>query len=474
MRRLSTDSSQKSSRKLSPGWVAWLVTVGLLATAAIGTLPLASAKGWLISNDEPTITNLPIDELQPGAGKAGLIGPDIFDESKPASADAIKAAIEAVGPGEGTISAAAGDLNGDGLSYSKNSERALTPASTMKLMTSIGSLYKYSADARFTTSVIFDGATVTLKGGGDPLLASSPDSHPYAKEIDLPNLSDLAADTAAGLKQRGATRVKLAFDDSLFSGPSWQPSWDDSYHQWVSPVSALAVDLGKPKEHSDQADPAMSAALIFADQLRANGIDVGDDISRAEQPTGEAVASVQSVPLFNILERMNVHSDNYLAEVLFRQIALASGQPGSFEGGVSAQTTNLNELGLWSDGQAIHDGSGLSEDNKIAAGNLVKGLQIAQHNPKIRPLLEALPAAASTGTMAIRFADEASTAGRGVVRAKTGSLDRVSALAGYAPTRDGSLVAFALIGNDLPEDQDPRGWFDHVASSLAACNCAAG
>ncbi|MDK7734724.1 D-alanyl-D-alanine carboxypeptidase, partial [Propionimicrobium lymphophilum] len=133
-----------------------------------------------------------------------------------------------------------------------------------------------------------------------------------------------------------------------------------------------------------------------------------------------------------------------------------------------------NELGLWSDGQAIHDGSGLSEDNKIATGNLVKGLQIAQHNPKIRPLLEVLPAAASTGTMAIRFADEASTAGRGVVRAKTGSLDRVSALAGYAPTRDGSLVAFALIGNDLPEDQDTRGWFDHVASSLAACNCAAG
>ncbi|MDK7734836.1 D-alanyl-D-alanine carboxypeptidase/D-alanyl-D-alanine-endopeptidase, partial [Propionimicrobium lymphophilum] len=69
---------------------------------------------------------------------------------------------------------------------------------------------------------------VTLKGGGDPLLASSPDSHPYAKEIDLPNLADLAADTAAGLKQRDATRVKLAFDDSLFSGPSWQPSWDDS------------------------------------------------------------------------------------------------------------------------------------------------------------------------------------------------------------------------------------------------------
>ena len=50
--------------------------------------------------------------------------------------------------------------------------------------------------------------------------------------------------------------------------------------------------------------------------------------------------------------------------------------------------------------------------------------------------------------------------------------DGVSSLAGYTPSSDGALIAFAVIGNGLPTDQDIRPWFDHVAAALAGCDCA--
>ena len=57
--------------------------------------------------------------------------------------------------------------------------------------------------------------------------------------------------------------------------------------------------------------------------------------------------------------------------------------------------------------------------------------------------------------------------------AKTGTLDQVSGLAGYTPTADGGLLAFAFLGNELPRDQDSRAWFDHVGAALAGCHCVA-
>ena len=75
--------------------------------------------------------------------------------------------------------------------------------------------------------------------------------------------------------------------------------------------------------------------------------------------------------------------------------------------------------------------------------------------------------------MTNRFVDARSAPARGQVRAKTGTLDQVSGLAGYTPTADGGLLAFAFLGNELPRDQDSRAWFDHVGAALAGCHCVA-
>ena len=469
----SSKTTKKSSRSARFSWIAWSVTVSVLVVAAFGTLPLAMAQGWLVSGGEPTISSAELEKLQPGAGRAGLAGYPNFDEALPSSPEAIRAALAQLPKSDGVVGAAAGDLSGDAITYSSDADRPLVPASTMKVMTSLGALSKLGADHRFSTDVTLAGDVLTLVGHGDPLLAATSDSHPYAKYLSMPSLQQLAQQSAAALKQKSISSVQLRFDDSYFAAPSWHPDWYEDYIQFVSPVTALAVDLGKPKEHADQADPSTAAALIFADQLRASGIEVTGDVTRQAAAEGaENLTSVASVPMFNVLERLNVHSDNYIAEVLFRHIALASGQPATFDGGAAAQTANLQELGLWSEGQAIRDGSGLSEHNRLTAENLVKAMQLAQRDDRFRVLLETLPAAASTGTMAVRFHDEQSSAARGILRAKTGRLSDVSSMVGYAPTPDGSLIAFAAIGNEMPTDKSPTPWFDHFASALSACKCA--
>ena len=129
-------------------------------------------------------------------------------------------------------------------------------------------------------------------------------------------------------------------------------------------------------------------------------------------------------------------------------------------------------MGLWDDGQLIVDGSGLSVNNRITPAALVKALQLSAARPELSAVLAGLPVAAATGTLGTRFADDQSAAARGLVRAKSGSLDGVSSLAGYTPSSDGALIAFAVIGNGLPTDQDIRPWFDHVAAALAGCDCA--
>jgi len=75
------------------------------------------------------------------------------------------------------------------------------------------------------------------------------------------------------------------------------------------------------------------------------------------------------------------------------------------------------------------------------------------------------------GSLRIRFLDDRSLAGRGVVRAKTGTLSQVHALAGYLRTADGTQLAFAFLVNDAADDYAGRLWLDRVTTALSRCGC---
>ncbi len=472
---MAKDSGQ-TGRIRFPLWVGWLIwafaVIVLIAAVGFAAGPVARDHGWSVDGGSASVDPLVIARIQNAPTGNGVVGEAIeptYRGIDPQEVAAVMAATEPTLPGR--YGGAIADLDGNGLGFESGGYTPLMPASTMKLMTATATVDALGADHRFVTSVVAPSPDeIVLVGGGDPLLASTPTSYGAAAGIDLPTTADLAAKTAAALRNQGVERVRLAYDDSLFSGPAWHADWPEGDRQFVAPISALAVDEGVATPGTSSG--SMNAAQIFADQLRAEGIEVNDEITEAPRSEGTELARVESAPVGLLVQEMLVHSDNFVAEMLLRQLAIARGHPGDFQGGSAALTESLVDLGLWDAGQVIVDGSGLSTENRLTPAALVRALQLAADRPELSAVLAGMPVAGATGTLGTRFSDDGSAAARGLVRAKTGTLDGVSALAGYTPTADGALIAFAFIGNDLPTDQDVRTWFDHISAALSSCNCA--
>ncbi|MBA2955540.1 D-alanyl-D-alanine carboxypeptidase/D-alanyl-D-alanine-endopeptidase [Nocardioides sp. MAH-18] len=356
------------------------------------------------------------------------------------------------------------------------------PASTLKLVTAAAALHTMPADQTFATTVVTDGpGRVVLVGGGDPLLASTrPDRDAYPRPADVVTL---ARATARSLQASGTTEVRVGYDASLFTGPDVSPHWPDSYvpDGVVAPIESLWVDEGRPASGFGRvADPARAAATAYAAELAKAGIAVrGEPRQRRADPAGTELARVVSPPLWQLVEHTLLHSDNEAAEVLARQVAVATGAPATFAGGADAVLDALAALGVPTQGAELYDGSGLSRDNRIAPETLTALLVAAAstQDAELRPVLTGLPVAGFTGSLTERFAGgTVDRVGRGAVRAKTGTLTGVTGLAGTVVDRTGTPMVFALLTDDvaLLDTLDARAALDDVASALAACRCGTG
>ena len=98
------------------------------------------------------------------------------------------------------------------------------------------------------------------------------------------------------------------------------------------------------------------------------------------------------------------------------------------------------------------DSSGLSVDDRLTAKTLDGVVQAAAgpDQPALRPLLDLLPIAGGSGTLSDRFLDAATNQASpaGWLRAKTGSLTAINALAGVVTDASGRVLTFAFISND--------------------------
>ena len=359
---------------------------------------------------------------------------------------------------------------------------AVTPASTMKLLTAAAVLQALGPEHRFATTVVARrSGPVTLVGGGDPLLARSPvaaGSHPARADLDT-----LAAATATRLRAAGRTRLRLGYDTSLFDGPAVNPRWEPSYvpDDVVSPITSLWVDEGRVGDgSSDRVDsPALEAAQSFARSLRRRGIDVvGDPTPRAapaRESGGRVLAEVRGAPLAQVVQHVLEVSDNEGAEVLARQVAVAEGRRASFAGAGAAVRSVLRGIGVDTAGAVIRDGSGLSRQDRLRPETLLSVLGEASSpgRPGLRSTVTDLPVAGFTGSLAGRF-DTGSPAARGRVRAKTGTLTGVHGLAGTVTSVDGAVMRFVAIADRVraPDQLTARMRIDEVAAALAGCTCA--
>jgi D-alanyl-D-alanine carboxypeptidase/D-alanyl-D-alanine-endopeptidase (penicillin-binding protein 4) len=187
------------------------------------------------------------------------------------------------------------------------------------------------------------------------------------------------------------------------------------------------------------------------------------------------VAAVRSAPLEQIAEWVLLVSDNEAAEVLARHVGLATAGTGSFEAGVAGVLRTLRGLGVRTDGARVLDGSGLSRENRLDPDTLLDVLRLAssEEHPELRSGVTGLPVAGFSGSLELRFAD-VPPPGRGQVRAKTGTLTGVSALAGVVTDLDGSTMLFVLAADRvaLLDTLDAREALDDAAAALAACHCS--
>jgi D-alanyl-D-alanine carboxypeptidase/D-alanyl-D-alanine-endopeptidase (penicillin-binding protein 4) len=282
----------------------------------------------------------------------------------------------------------------------------------------------------------------------------------------VPDVKKLARATAAAVDGP----VRVGYDAHLFSGPAVNPHWEPGYvPEEVSPISALWVDEG-----DGEADPPAAAAAVFAKALAQAGVRVqGEPAPARAAADGPELASVDSEPLGRIVEHTLLTSDNNAAEVLARHVGLARSGTGSFRAGVAGVLDTLDALGVPTGRAVVHDGSGLSRGDRLDPDTLTAVLETAGSaaHPELRSVLTGLPVAGFTGSLEYRF--DAEDAGRGLVRAKTGTLSGVSGLAGTVVDRDGVPMVFALLADriDLVDTLDARAALDDVTSALAACRC---
>ena len=447
----------------------WWVVGGLaFVTVTVVTLDIA---GVIFEPAPTTVATPPLEYVTPVAPAPAMMPVDMA-ESATLSARAdelLEKALDddALGP---KVHALVTSATGEAL-YEQGSTSEATPASTLKLLTALAALTNLEPDTTIETVVVPEviGDGIVLVGGGDATLQTD------ASQSKDPSLARLAQQTARRLLDSGVKSIELAYDDSLFTGPSVSPEWEDDYVSSgvVAPVTALMADEGRVSTDSlaRYPDPAAAAAQTFGELLTEEGVKVMGDVNEVTaSATTEPIASVESAPATELVERMLLESDNQLAESLARLAANEAGYPASFTGAASTIEDAAAAEDIDVTQMDVFDGSGLSRDNRVSAEGLTQVLMTAGDDTQFQPILSGLPIAGFDGTLFDRFLELPESAGAGVVRAKTGTLTGISAESGITTTCDGGLVYFTFIADKVPFDTlAARDALDRAAANLTRC-----
>ena len=400
--------------------------------------------------------------------------------------------------------------------------QALNPASTAKLMTTGAALEELGPDYRYRTELLghVEGDRIdrlVLRGEGDPSLQTK-DLAAMAREV-----------AARGVRVVGHIEVDQAYFDDLYVPPAFEQQ-PGEWASFRAPVSAVAVDrnritlnvlaqeeqspakvwfepegaaevsgevLTKGKVQSVRLNmelegqrllgkvggqvPAGSARLRFYRRaedprrlpglalkaaLEELGLKVEGQVALGGQDVVEPLASVESEPLSVLLEQLGKESDNYYAETIFKTLgAERVGVPGRSEDGAKVVREWMRRIHALESETKILNGSGLFDANRVSAQSLVELLAYVWSNPKLQPaFVSQLAVSGVDGTLERRLADGKL---RRRIHAKTGTLARADALAGFVLIPGHHPLAFAAIVNGSGNHTAVRRHIDEVVRELA-------
>jgi D-alanyl-D-alanine carboxypeptidase/D-alanyl-D-alanine-endopeptidase (penicillin-binding protein 4) len=334
------------------------------------------------------------------------------------------------------VSAGLWDLDSGKLLEGHQTDLALVPASTTKVVSTYALLKAWKPDHVLETEVWGDlrGGVVqgdlTFKGAGDPFLTS-----------------DRLWLLAQELRTKGVTRVqgRIRLDEGAFDAQRFGNGWESTSASTTPPVLPLSVNFNREGGRIVQ-DPERLAVAVIQTVLQQAGITVAG----AVLPVGGAAQKLlafPSKPLRDLIIDINKFSNNFMIEMLVKRFGGGTWPQGIRQIQAFYQTT----LGLGPDQIAITDGSGLSKDNRLSARTLAIILRAAWHDFEVGPEFVASLKIIGGEPWKLHIKDP-NLARR--IRVKTGHLDNVTSACGFLQAPDGSLRIFAVLLNGSGSDED--------------------
>ncbi|MEG1580096.1 MAG: D-alanyl-D-alanine carboxypeptidase/D-alanyl-D-alanine-endopeptidase [Bacteroidaceae bacterium] len=337
------------------------------------------------------------------------------------------------------------DLTADSVIYAHGERQQLRPASCEKLLTAITALWQLGGSFRFETKLCYTGTLLEdsvlqgdlyLVGGFDPRFGSD----------DMKAFSE-------SLVRMGITRIDghiyadLSMKDTLRLGKGW--CWDDKSTR-LTPLLYNGKDI--------------FMETLFR-SLRENGITTTETFSIARTPRDAKLIASRFHSLDQILMRMMKESDNLYAEAMFYQLgAKRSGAYPSSKVSAQAVKDFIRAIGLNPSDYYIADGSGLSLYNYVTPELLVTALRYAyERNNIYLHLYPSLPIAGYDGTLEKRMRNGCAYEN---IYAKTGTVEGVSSLSGYATAANGHKLAFSIINQGIRHTNTGRRFQDRVCQML--------
>ena len=232
----------------------------------------------------------------------------------------------------------------------------------------------------------------------------------------------------------------------------------------------ISVGRSPAKVELAMTDPAATAARALKQLLEARGVKVTGGIRAQHSPPPETTAGGEPIlprgfeqppdpaplvlaehlssPLLESMRVMNKVSQNLHAELFLRTVGREKLGLGSTAAGLKVERDFLREAGVADGDVVLSDGSGLSRDDLVTPRAIVALLQYALRQPWGKDFVSTLPIAGVDGTLEDRMRNSAAS---GMIEAKTGGIEHVRALSGYATTLRGEHLMFAIFCNNEPQ-----------------------
>jgi serine-type D-Ala-D-Ala carboxypeptidase/endopeptidase (penicillin-binding protein 4) len=215
-------------------------------------------------------------------------------------------------------------------------------------------------------------------------------------------------------------------------------------------------------------EPAQHAAAVLKELLEDRGIKVhgaaraSHEISKAQEDP-LILAEYVSVPLSDAIKLINKISQNLHTEMLLRTVARQSGVWATSDDLMKVPQDFYASAGVAPDDVVQADASGLSRHDLVTPRAIVTLLSFALKQPWFETYYASLSVAGVDGTLEDRMKN---TPAAGRIHAKTGSVEHVRTLSGYAETPSGRRLVFSFLSNN-------QGGKNHEAADALTGLCVA-